>query len=207
MRKGPNSPESADVSTLERLHPGFSDQPPPIETKPSQIEEPLSGLYARQFANLKNYIRRLVGGGPPDPEDVAQAAFAKLAARDRLDDIENLSGFLWRTAQNIVISEQRASAVKIKRAADLEEIFSTSATDELDPERVLISRAEVSVVISVLKTLSEKKRRIFLMSRVDGLNNAEIGRRLGLSRSTVSQHLSQVMLQLDAAMNEFDGEG
>ena len=162
----------------------------------------MSMLYARQHRSLVNYLKKTLGGGPPDPEDVAQAAFVKLAERGNLSRIRNLSAFLWRTAQNIVTSDFRAAAVRRARAKDIAEIFVQSAADGLDAERVLMAKDELDVVFAVLKAMPAKRRKILLMSRLEGHSNAEIARRLGLARSTVSEHLARAMLELDAAMNE-----
>ncbi len=176
--------------------------PPQLGPADSRKNQHLRGLYERQYANLRNYLRKLVGAGPPDPDDVAQAAFAKLAGRDSFDDIENLPAFLWRTAQNILISEQRRASIRRSNASDVKEVFSGPATDDFDAERVLIAKMEVNAVLSSLKTMTAKRRAILLMSRIDGYSNAEIGRRLGLARSTVSEHLARAMMELDAVLNE-----
>ena len=197
-----NQAHDSDQAAPEASVSGNSLELVPPFTNSIQLKR----LYRTQYQQLRNYLRKLLGMGPPDPEDVAQTAFAKLAARKDLDDIDNLSAFLWRTAQNIVMSEHRASAVRNKRAQDVKDIYSPERADGCDPERVLIAETEIETVLAVLKTMPERKRQILMLSRIDGLKNAEIARRLGLSRSTVSEHLARAMLELDQALNEFEGD-
>lgn len=45
-------------------------------------------------------------------------------------------------------------------------------------------------------SMPEQRRRVFVMSRVDGLNNSEIAQRLGISKRTVETHISLALAQL-----------
>jgi RNA polymerase sigma-70 factor (ECF subfamily) len=174
-------------------------KPPVLSVEDEKV---LTALYLRQHRSLLSYLRKTLGAGPPPPEDVAQAAFAKLAERGNLQRIRNLPAFLWRTAQNIVMSDYRAAAVRRAREPDVVDVFIGTATDALDAERVLMARDELGIVVTTLKAMPAHRRQVLLMSRLDGLSNAEIARRMGLARSTVSEHLARAMLQLDAVMNE-----
>ncbi|MEM1178553.1 MAG: sigma-70 family RNA polymerase sigma factor [Acidobacteriota bacterium] len=162
---------------------------------------PLAQLYQRQYGALCGYVRTLVGAGPPDPEDVAQEAFAKLAARPTLDDIQSLPAFLWRTAQNVLTSYRRTASGRRARDAEVDDVFSRPKTDDLDPERVLITKAELKAVVAQLREMTPRRRKILMLSRVHGLSNAEIARREGLARSTVSEHLARALLELDAVLH------
>ena len=168
-----------------------------FDTEDSTLER----LYARQASNLRDYLRKLVGSGPPDPDDVVQAAFERIATKKNFSDIKNPSAFLWRTAQNIVTSEFRSATVREKHRENIQDVFYATKSDDCDPERVLIARVEVSSIFEVLKTMKPKRRDALLMSRVDGLSVSEIARRLGLARSTVSKRLALAMMELDAAVN------
>lgn len=55
-------------------------------------------IYRQYWSELCNYVLKTFGAGPPDPEDVAQAAFAKFAALENTDNIENKRAYLYSTA-------------------------------------------------------------------------------------------------------------
>lgn len=168
----------------------------------SALSATLKSLYERYANELRAYLGKLLGTGPPDPDDVLQQAFQKVAEARNLDDINSPKAFLWRTAQNIVTSEYRSASVRDRHAESVKDVFYREKGDGFDPERVLIARRELATVFGVLETMNEKRRDVLLMSRVDGLSLAEIGRRLGLARSTVSKRLSLAMMELDAAVND-----
>lgn len=161
----------------------------------------IEDLYIRHAENLRGYLRRLVGSGPPDPDDVVQAAFEKIATVGNLDRVKSPHAFLWRTAQNIVTSAYRHKSVRDRHEESVSDVFYSEKSDTLDPERVLLARKELSEVIRAVELMPPARRSVLLMSRVEGLSITEISERLGISRSAVHKRLSVAMTELHAAAN------
>ena len=159
-------------------------------------------LYRDYFQRLTDSLQAVYGTGPPEPEDVAQRAFAKLSERGDLSSIANLPGFLWRTARNILISDKRASSVRARRTPDLQEVYFPSSGDVLTPDRVFTAREQVGVVMEALRTMPEKRRRIFILNRLEGLSYTEIARRTGIGRTAVTKHVARATADIDAALGE-----
>ena len=162
----------------------------------------IESLYARHADNLRGYLRKLVGAGPPDPDDVVQAAFEKLANVKNPGQIKSPHAFLWRTAQNIVSSEFRSASVRERHAGNVTDVFYSEKSDSLDPERVLLATKELSAVMSAVESMPPARRTVLLMSRVEGLSLTEISERLGISRSAVYKRLSVAMTELHTAANK-----
>ncbi|MGE5502716.1 MAG: RNA polymerase sigma factor, partial [Ignavibacteriales bacterium] len=68
----------------------------------------LAALYRRHWAELVGYARRTFGAGPPEPEDIVQATFARFAALPANTEVANPRAFLFRTAHNIGVDAQRS---------------------------------------------------------------------------------------------------
>lgn len=67
---------------------------------------------------------------------------------------------------------------------------------EADSERLCIVRQDLCAVVQALLELPERTVTIFRMHCADGLNCAEIGRRLGLSRSRTHGLLEDAMVHV-----------
>jgi RNA polymerase sigma-70 factor (ECF subfamily) len=141
----------------------------------------LDGLYREHRAWLCAYVRRAFGSGPPEPEDIAQEAFARFAALADSAEVPNPKAFLALTARNLAIDAYR----KAKRgsAAVLNLHVLSERTHDCDPSDVLSSREELQRLAGIIDLLPPKQRVAFLMHRLDGLSFAEIGRRLRISQS------------------------
>lgn len=151
-----------------------------------------SRFYRNYFSKFVADLRSRYGNGPPEPEEVAQQAFANLSQHGDLDSIRSLERFVWVSARNIIISESRKAGVRDRNAREIQSRFYGRDVDEFDPERVSITREELSLVMDALKTLPAKSRRMFLLNRVHGLAPAEIARRFGVRRTTVVYHIGKV---------------
>lgn len=140
---------------------------------------PLDALYREHFTELSRYVLRNFGGGPPDPEDIAQQAFIKMSAFGAT--IDNIRSFLRRTARNLVIDHHRATVRASRLLADMS--IADGSTADFSPEDVLSSKQELAAVNGAIATLPPKERVAFLMHRVDGSSFADIAAYLGVSQS------------------------
>lgn len=141
----------------------------------------LDGLYRAHRQELCLYIRRKFGAGPPEPEDVAQSAFARFAALENHREIPNPKAYLMLTARNLVIDARRRGTTAAGAEQDLRQVHE----NDHDPsaEDVLSSREELNRLAEIVAELKPKQRVAFLMNRLDGLSYAEIARRMKISES------------------------
>lgn len=87
-------------------------------------------------------------------------------------------------------------------------VFDTEATEQLaccEPgaEAAAVASERLRLLANAVDELPPRCREVFLMSRLDGLSNGEIGTRLGISRNMVEKHVMRALLhcrrRLDAA--------
>lgn len=161
-----------------------------LDTLEASRESIFTGLYTRYFAKLVSDLRSAYGGGPPEPEEVAQQAFEKLSRHKDLVNIRNPEGFAWVCARNIIMSEKRAEQVRIANQKEVERRFLSQGHDEFDPERVVMGKEGMSIVVAALQDMPERRRRIFMLNRVHGLTPEQAGRECGVSRSSAVRHIA-----------------
>ena len=187
---------------------GQADQSaaPAVETgedSSGELRNPKRGLIARLyedvFSEIVGVLTSTYGSGPPDPEDVAQRAFANLSARDDLEDIEDVKNYVWVAARNLMLTEIRALGVRSKYAGQLTQDSFVEECDEIDAERVFMAREELEIVSQTIASMPERRRDIFLAKRVDGLSAEAAGRKFGVSRSSAVRHIAIATEQLTKA--------
>ena len=163
-------------------------------------------LYRRHWDEICGYVRRRFGAGPPEPEDVAQAAFLRMSSRADLEAIENPRAFLYRIAFNVAVEERRRLAAK-QRAESAVTEPDAMAADDRDPERVLSGKERRRLLSIAFATLEPRTRQILIMSREDELSSAEIARRLGLSPTHVKRLIAQALAHCRAVIEAESVEG
>lgn len=154
-------------------------------------------LYARHWSELCHYIKKHFGAGPPDPEDIAQEAFMKFAAIDDREAIDNPRAYLFRTAHNVLVDEQRRLAL---RRANPSDAVTQPASDDRTPERVLQGKERLQILRRSLRAMPAARRRSFLLHRLQGLSCAAIARMTGYSESAIKKHIGLALTELEAAV-------
>ena len=160
----------------------------------------LGRLYDQYAGELAGYLRKAFGDGPPDPEDIAQDAFRKLAEIDDLSDIKHPRAFLWRIARNLMVSGKRHEDIRSKYDFEIEHLFFALDGTESSPENVLQVKQQLSIIYEVLAEMPENRRLAFLLHRVDGLNLSAVGRQLGMTRTGAVKHVARAALDIKAAL-------
>jgi RNA polymerase sigma factor (sigma-70 family) len=166
--------------------------------------QPLSELYGRYRAELLALVRRTIGQGPPEPEDVVQQAFLNFAAQP-VEHLANPRAYLHRTAHNIAINGSKRERVRqkyVESSPDPKEV--QEARPDWDPEVVLRDRQHYALVKAAIRALPRRQRLYLLMNRVEGLSYAEIGRRVSLSESVIRKQVALAVSECIAALRAAD---
>ncbi|HMQ93899.1 MAG TPA: sigma-70 family RNA polymerase sigma factor [Amaricoccus sp.] len=142
----------------------------------------VSELYVRERGRLGR-IGTAITADAREAEDVVQDVFVRLLAGAVEPRGE---GLLVRMARNLAIDRLRR---RRHREAARPAVAAASATETPDPEAALAAREELRGLVKMLTSMPERRRRTFLMSRLDGMPQAEIARDLGVSLSTVEKDL------------------
>lgn len=120
-------------------------------------------------------------------EEIIQDTFLRVwLNRDKLEQVENIKAWLYKYASNECLSYLRKT-LKQARAID-----SLMAEEPKESNTTIdtIHLNEVNHLIEVaIERLPGQRKKIYLMSRSEGLNIAEIAEKLGLSPNTVKNAL------------------
>lgn len=167
----------------------------------------LSALYREHTDSLRRYIFSRFGPGPPEPEEVAQAAFAKFAGAGDIVKLGDPRKYLYSIACNIVIDHHRRARHRDAVHGAMQLQSNADILSEITPERVLLAKEQFAVLETALKAMPPMRRRIFLMVRVEGLSPAVLARRFALSEGAVHKHVSRAFADCVAAFNKAEKTG
>jgi len=120
-------------------------------------------------------------------EDTVQEIFLKLwSVRKTLPAIGNMNAYLHRMAHNYAYQGFRRLAKEtllLDHLSKQEEGYTRSPVQELQSKEV------AAYIQGLVDRLTPQQRKVFLLSREDGLKQEEIASRLNISISTVKKHM------------------
>lgn len=149
-----------------------------------------SGL-ARHMPALRVYIARNIRD-QSQVDDMVQEVLLRLHARRAGDAIENVEGYLFRTAASVLVDHARRA--KVRHASAHGELAETDhPVEELSPERVLLAKQQVAIVAAALKELPDRTRDVFVLRRFEQLSYAEVAARFNISVSAAEKHVAKAM--------------
>jgi RNA polymerase sigma-70 factor (ECF subfamily) len=160
----------------------------------------LETLYRGYRDIMRRYVARAFGPGPPDPDDVVQAAFEKYASIDDDQPIDSPEAFLKRSARNYVIDQRRRMGVRAAHARDVTAI--EQEHDDFDAARVLEAKERWQIIEGAIEQLDPRKREMLIMNRIHGLNYAEIARRKGCSATLVKAEIAKALFACKRALRK-----
>jgi RNA polymerase sigma-70 factor (ECF subfamily) len=162
-------------------------------------------LDARFRASLLAYFLRRTGN-PQEAEDLTQETFVRLIGSSTFENADEARAFVFRVASNLLRDRAR-SQTRLRRFPTLP--LDSVAGDEpklvegIDPERVLISRENLSEVLACLDELGERTKNIFILFRLEGMRHKGIAAFYGISVSTVEKHVMAAVLHLTRRFGSF----
>ena len=134
------------------------------------------GDYGRQ---LFGFIRSRVSSNE-DAEDILQDVWYQLSSQAKLDDIESISGWLYRVAKNRITDNYRKKKSANRLLLDEEEELTIPAfMNEADtnPETAQLQKLFRETLFEALDELPEKQRNVFIWNELEDITLQEIADR------------------------------
>lgn len=153
----------------------------------------LTRLLLAERKSVLRQVRRLVGHDAA--EDVAQKLWLKIQTVREDSPIRNGRAYLHRLAHNIAVDHvqgDRRQATVAERA----EALLWGVDFELGPERIVESRDMLGRIRTAMATLPEPTRTILRLTRIEGLTQRETAERVGVTTTTVENHLRRALAHL-----------
>jgi RNA polymerase sigma factor (sigma-70 family) len=121
-------------------------------------------------------------------EDVAQETLRRALEalrQHRVENLEALPAFIFQTARNICMHHGRSARREEGALVRFRGGLQAESGDESDPLVGLVDEARRKQVRSALEQMPEDDRDLLRMLYIDGLQSADIARRLGVDPGTL----------------------
>lgn len=179
----------ADLHGFRVYLPSSPSGPRPMSTTVIDYSQ-ITSLFRDHREDIIHYLLQRVRC-PDTAQDLSQETYLRLLRQESLLHTENLTGYLYRTAERLAIDFLRYEQRLTHRAAVLDE---TLECPKIQPEALMILRQQCEILLDAIAALPTQCRHVFLLRKIDALSYAEIAGQLGISEKTVQRHLVKAML-------------
>jgi RNA polymerase sigma-70 factor (ECF subfamily) len=161
-------------------------------------------VYAEYHPRIFSFLLRL-SGRRDTAEDLAQDTWLKLArAASTMREDTMLAPFLFTIARNAFISHRRWAALDLSRLVTFGLEAMTSVVPMPTPEAQHENARAIALLEAALQQIPVASREVLLLVGVEGLEQDEVARMLGLSYDALRQRLSRARAQLASKMESLE---
>jgi RNA polymerase sigma-70 factor (ECF subfamily) len=189
----------------------FEKETMPVENRDSNMAD-VDALSAGDVAAFERLYRKLepklyafamkLVRNREDTEEIVQEVFLKLwEKRASLDPAQNLHGYLYTTAKNLVYNKARHRVYEFAFGQYLAD-YGTVAENST---QLTMEHQEVAQLFEeACASMPPVRRQVFVMSRTDGLSNSEIATALNTSTSNIENHINKALKMLREKFKSYD---
>lgn len=160
----------------------------------------LTRLYRMHAGDLNGYLRQRVRC-PALADDLCQEAFLRLSQRPSTESLEEPRAYLFRIANNLMIDHHRRCHSRIDHQP-LDDPRLCLACPYSCPETATESALCQRQLRRAMASLPPRLLQALTWHRLEGLTQAEIGRRFGVSERMAGRYIAQA---LERCRNELTG--
>lgn len=151
---------------------------------------PVAELYVDHHRWLHAWLRKKLGCAER-AADLAHDTFLRLLNREETAGIQEPRAFLSTVAQGLVANHFRRQKIE---QAWLDTLAQLPEAQAPSPETRALLLETLIDIDRRLDALGAPVRRAFLLSQLDGLSQAEIAARLGVSVPTVKRYVARALV-------------
>lgn len=141
---------------------------------------------------LRRYFQKKVS--PAEAEELTQDVFVAMQVRGGGSAIENVEGYLFRIAANILARRHRRPNWDWSRREGMDETL--EPPEHLSPERILIAKEDLDFVMNAIESLPPRMGEAFAMHRFGEMSYVAIARRMGVRTRTVENLVARAVKRL-----------
>lgn len=156
-------------------------------------------VYLHYVSSVKNFLTALMRSGEI-AEEITQEVFVTLwEKRSHVNPDKNVSAYIYTIAKNFAFKYFNRN--KIFSSEDV--LSAGNVESDVTPDSILIQKEKEILVEIAVSQMPPQRRKIYEMSRLQGLTNGEIAERLHISKNTVENHITSALNDLREVLGLF----
>lgn len=148
---------------------------------------------------LRRFLARRVDEA--DVDDLVQDVFVRMQSAQPSQPIEHADRYLFRVAQNVLISRYRAAGGSTRPTLVSLEV-AAEPRDDMSPERIAIGREQYARVVQAIAELPPRVRAAFTLHRFENMTYQTIAVRMGISKNSVKELIHRALIRLSDVMDD-----
>lgn len=157
-----------------------------LEKRTELDQDSFEELFRSFFPPLMVFAKKILGDEDDAREVVHQVFISIWEKRQEIDLSASMKSYLFTSVHNrslnVIRDRKKFSSAEVPDVAGEWDVSSVIESMELEEK-----------ILEVLRTLPEKCREVFEMSRFDGLKYSEIAKKLNISVKTVENQMSKAL--------------
>lgn len=156
----------------------------------------ISGAYRAFHGELLKFFGKRLDS-TADAADLAQDAFTHWLDWRNGGEVQQPRAFLFQIARNLLRDHWRRQQVRPQacEGMDSEQALNGMADEqEVSPLEQIEQQQRLHLLGLALDDLSPRRREAFILHKFDGLSQAEVANRMGISLSMVEKHIASALL-------------
>lgn len=158
------------------------------------VERPKANRWSEMHGRYAHWLKARLSHryGEVDAEDIAQETWLRFGPCGGIESVRHPKAFLLKIATNLAADRLRRHFRSTRLAAEVAQINGWDVTQPAQTDELLAKQLVLS--------LPQPLRDVFVLSRIGGLSNAQIGERLGISPKTVEWRMTKALAHCAAQL-------
>jgi len=164
-------------------------------------EQAFELLFRKYYVRLCSFANKFLND-PEEAREIVQEVFLKIwEGRDDIDPEDSLKSYLFKITQNLCLNKLRKSKVESRYLEILKEVY-IEHSEFSNYEPLLVQELD-NTINAAISTIPPKCKRVFELSRIDGLKYNEIAGVLNISVKTVEAQMSKALNILRVELKDY----
>lgn len=164
-------------------------------------EQAFELLFRKYYVRLCGFANKFLND-PDKVKDIVQEVFTRIwEGREDIDPEDSLKSYIFKIAQNLSLNKLRKSKVETKYIEVYKLVYIENY--ELSAHESLLAKELEDNIENAIEKLPAECRKVFRLSRVDGLKYKEIAGQLNISEKTVEAQMTKALKVIRIELREY----